>query len=988
MIKRTAALLLSVCICILMAAPFASADDVEKSNEAYNVLKEMGLITKEADETFTRAEFAQFMYNIKIFSEEKKEDLSWEENFFGNISEDFELAEDEGKVYKFDDVDPYDEYTQAIMRLVDTGIMEGVGSESFAPDRAVKNTEVIKTVLECMGYSALCNIRGGYPAGYMSVASELGISDGVDISESSEAAVSDAARVIYNAFDVKLMKLSFGENGKEISQSSSDTFLTGIMHVDYIKGVMTDNGITSLYGESEAGKGFIICNGITLNNNGENAVKVREYIGCNVKVFYFNSGDSENDIVHILPLNKNEIVTINADDINYFKDGRLNYNEGKRSKTVSLPRNIKMIYNGMAEKSFNEDTFLFENGTVTLIAPNGGEYETVIINRYTSLYIGFVDNEEKIIYNKAYSKDGTIPKSLSFKESLEEETLGIFDREGRTLDFTELSAGMVIDVCGSGTVMNIIAGDGKISDVKVKSMGEDEYGTRYIEDSEQRYYFDSIYEKAAEAPLFSLNETIDVYLNSFGKVIWAEKKDGYNLKVGYLLKVVTDEDDLETVWFKILNTEGGVSRYKNAGKVKFGDTQTADSADYVKLKPGALYAGLKPYEGSLIGYGLDGDGLIETIELPLESRGGENRLQLIYNSNGEKVTYKADGFGYFKDYTWIDETTRIFNIPADGITDETKYSCGDRTGVFTSQQDYDFKSYGTNQNGNFAEYMVTQNDVVTSMDFHQSFHSFFIVSEVKRALSPDDEPAVKISGYKTNGYRSSSFTEMTLYAKDGAGQDRQGNKVNPALMVTDTLSMNVENNKNPQYYEIKAGDIIRYTYDAEEIYPNNIELLYRADMENPYFGEKGGQKGGIAGSVGIIDSSLTDSYRYNPFTFKDSKGTLGADVSDMYSGYRVMYGFVYSVDNGISTVTTQDLTVESYDPNLGGGKYFRSYVPMRGSATKIAVSFNKKNVSVKTASIDDIKPYSDYYSECSKILSITDGGYFTAIFVINGEFGK
>ena len=241
-------------------------------------------------------------------------------------------------------------------------------------------------------------------------------------------------------------------------------------------------------------------------------------------------------------------------------------------------------------------------------------------------------------------------------------------------------------------------------------------------------------------------------------------------------------------------------------------------------------------------------------------------------------------------------------------------------------------------------------------------------------------------GKKTKKIEFMAVDHASLYAKEGAGEDRQGNSVNPAKFATDTLSMNVAANPNPKYYQIKPGDIIRYTYDSEEIYPTGIELFWRADMENPYF--KDGAKGGIPGSIGIVDETLSPDHRYNPYVFTGSDGNLSGSVTDFNASRRVLYGFVHSLDNEISTVTTQDLTAGSYDPNLGGGKFVKTFVPMRGSSTRVTIDIDGKNVSAKVAAITDIKPYNKYFSECSKILAVSSNGYYITIFVINGEWGK
>lgn len=201
MLKRIIGLLLSGCM--ISSVISVAAEGSAKNSESYEVLSKMKIVEKDSQEYMTRAEFAQAIYNVKNFAIEKGADTTWSDNFFGDIADQFEIIEDKETQHKFSDVDPFDKYTIAIDELVNTGIMRGVGEGRFAPERNVKNIEVIKTLLDFMGYTAMANIQGGYPNGYLTVATEIGVSDGINTNVSAMATVSDVARAIYNSFDVK-----------------------------------------------------------------------------------------------------------------------------------------------------------------------------------------------------------------------------------------------------------------------------------------------------------------------------------------------------------------------------------------------------------------------------------------------------------------------------------------------------------------------------------------------------------------------------------------------------------------------------------------------------------------------------------------------------------------------------------------------------------------------------------------------------------------
>lgn len=973
--------IISFILCLCMAVTFVSvnAEENSEAHESYTVLKAMGLIEKESGEEMTRAEFAQLIYDIKHFADTKIETDSWSDNFFGDLAMESELIPEEGTKFElFNDVDPNDEHTAAITELVNIGIMNGVSDTEFSPDTTVKNVEIIKTVLNLMGYKTLCNINGGYVTGYLQTAADLKISDGVDTSQAASATAGVAARIIYNAFDVKLMKLSIKGGEVEYVTDEKNTLLNKIMKADYVTGILTDNGITSLYGASDAGVGKVICGGSKFSNKGDFASNINDCLGYNVKLFYYAEGDMENEAICALKQKKNGVLTIDIESYEGYENNIFTYETDSRQKNVKISPTASFILNGAAVTSVPEDIFDFNNGYVTLIAPNGSDYETVIIKSYVSMYVGSVDTKNHIIYNKAYSAtDAEYPASFSVDEAYEAETLAVKNIAGESVGLEGISKGNVIDVSKNGNVIEIIVSANKVEKFKIESKSVDN-GVTILKGAGAEYDVDKAYEVAENQSAYGLGDTITLFTNSFGKVVWIEKESDYTLNVGYVLKTVFDEmenDGEGACFIKLIDTDGKCVKYYCADKVRFGDSETQNRTNYKKLNSERVYKYMQAAGQGIIGYGLNDNKEIDIIELPLTERGGENRLQIIYNSGTEKVIYKNDAGGKFKDFTWTDNNTRVFTVPtaeAD-LNNENRYSCIDKTTLFFSDGTYPILSYCTSSEGIRAEYMVLKKDVKNSLTFKDVDNQYFIVTNVSEGLDDEDEPAVEISGYKTSAYKGANqgLTEMVLYAKNDAGTNAQGVTVNPALYATATIDMA---NETPKYYKVKKGDIIRYKYDADEAYPTGIEIFYRADTE----GDFGGAKGALPGVKQYADSNTKV---YNIFAFKDSNGTLTNDVTEYNTYGRVVYSWLYSISKDIGIMTNRDLTLFGYDSTLG----VNGYVPIQTGATKVTVTYDNKSVSAALATVNDYKPYKDYGKECSKILTVTQNGWTTFTFVINGE---
>ena len=86
------------------------------------------------------------------------------------------------------------------------GIVNGMGDGTFAPDAPVTYEQAVKMIVCALGYESLAVKRGGYPTGYMVIASSYGVTDGVAMTPASiNATRAGVAQLIYNALEAPLM---------------------------------------------------------------------------------------------------------------------------------------------------------------------------------------------------------------------------------------------------------------------------------------------------------------------------------------------------------------------------------------------------------------------------------------------------------------------------------------------------------------------------------------------------------------------------------------------------------------------------------------------------------------------------------------------------------------------------------------------------------------------------------------------------------------
>ena len=174
-------IMLTGCFSIL---PIASANESRGCKEdVLAVLSEIGLLSSEETgeanlaSVITRAEFSQYVAKIL------------------NIT-----YADSGVLFQDIPADSF--YIKSINGLVDAGVISVPGDLKFNPDAAIKYDEAVKMVVCAAGYSELATVKGGYPAGYIAVASESGMLDNVQVADKNSLTVGESLQILYNASTV------------------------------------------------------------------------------------------------------------------------------------------------------------------------------------------------------------------------------------------------------------------------------------------------------------------------------------------------------------------------------------------------------------------------------------------------------------------------------------------------------------------------------------------------------------------------------------------------------------------------------------------------------------------------------------------------------------------------------------------------------------------------------------------------------------------
>ncbi len=138
---------------------------------------------------------------------------------------------------KFPDV-PASHWASGYINVAsDTGIINGYPDGTFLPERSVTFAEAVKMIVAGLGYTPMAETIGGYPGGYLAVAAEKDITDGVNVVGSISANRGSIAMMVDNSLEVELMEqVSYG--GRPTWSTVDKTLLKNKLKVEEMKGTV------------------------------------------------------------------------------------------------------------------------------------------------------------------------------------------------------------------------------------------------------------------------------------------------------------------------------------------------------------------------------------------------------------------------------------------------------------------------------------------------------------------------------------------------------------------------------------------------------------------------------------------------------------------------------------------------------------------------------------------------------------------------------
>ena len=563
-LKKTAVVIFTLILSLAFAA-FANAEEnvvqTADTTQEYVFLDTLGLMDESiaklgVDASVTRAQFIAIQARLMGFKGYSVPDST----------------------NKFIDVVSGSEYEEEIYFLRDKGVISGIDAYRFSPDTHITFEQACAVASISLGYKKFAeNQHGGYSQGYIQMAQQADVLGGFSQKNASEVmTVGEALKLLTNTAKALVLIERIDGNSYEYETEEGRTLIAQYCDIWSDKGIMTDNGVTSLdgTGNNSGNTAIIGKRSMVYDGNAEIASKIGRYVQ-----YYYN--DEEGTLLYVEDYkDKNTVITINASDLApddaRFGVNSVVYYDGDKLEVQDILITADMIYNGYANPSFNKDTLDIKSGTMTLIDNNGDETtDVIIIEEYENIVVNAFDATE----GKISATNGTVLNisNISRKffynskgESITQDAI----KNGAVLSYLKSANNrqIIIYVCTetlSGTV-GAVQNDG----TPLYTVDGTDYEIAYS-------LTQDIANNVAGAVLPEVGHTYLFRFDKDGKIAAVEIKYGNDWMIAYLVGVyVQDMYPDDGPVFRVIMTDGNIYEAYTPKRVNLNGTSVNSQSLY------------------------------------------------------------------------------------------------------------------------------------------------------------------------------------------------------------------------------------------------------------------------------------------------------------------------------------------------------------------------------------------------------------------------
>ncbi len=781
-LKKTLAVVLAFAMILSMGAisTFAYSDVAEGTtvSEAVSILSNLNILTGFEDGTFrpsetvTRAQMAAII--CRMLGYEDQAQSSKGSTVFEDVAADHWAS-------------GYINVAQAQQ------IINGYGDGNFGPEDKVTYEQAVKMIVAALGYDLAAQSKGGYPTGYLAIASTKGITKNANGRVGDAAARSTIAVLVYNSLEVELMdqtSWSTGSAGDEYGLTG-ETVLSRYLGVKKYEGVVTTTSLTGLAESAydpdanavigfDAATlkswGFVGSNYTTSDDslagtiNADLVADADKYLGKKVVAYIGTETDAETGEIMLYAMAEkqgaNATLKVNATQLVDDSDAnKLVYKKDGSNKKIDVKLNLTTVYENyaeitdLAEEDGTNTTEIATEDFIALLA-NGGTielidsdttvagYETAIITNYDyEAVVEEVEVDGEDIFFTLYTGD------LDDIDMESETELVVVYKDGAIVEPTAIAAGDVVTTVEIGSTARVLYVSSKNVSGSVDGWTDEEVtiaGEEYVPSALSGYSIASLQNKEG---IF--------YLNIDGQIAYADasaSKGGY----AFFLNTGKDSGMGSKYYATLVMADGSVKAYNYAKTVTINNvsyTNATASAYIAAIMDNSDAAGASSYDADEAYAHVDtAEGLL--FEVKIKNDEIKNLVAVAYSTPSSTSTYKeaTKSLGA----KTFDETSVMFALAgeydADDKIEEEDIKVGKVVEMLADDEAY-YVALPTAGLENGIYKVAVGYDLVTSVNVEGDI----IVITDKKTIAYNDESAIVITGIQAG-----KEVKITLYDEDDA----------------------------------------------------------------------------------------------------------------------------------------------------------------------------------------------------------------------------
>lgn len=510
------------------ADPFADIAD-SKHREDIVLLWELGLI---------QTEVGQDMYYPELLTTRGK--------FVETLVRCLTDVLPNGEEQVFTDVAPDNEYFDAINYAKTMGIINGMPDGRFCPDEFILAKDAVSLVCRMLGYDVLAYMNGGYAEGYLKIATQYDILDGIEMSEYLTRG--SMAALIRNAIAAPCFDVSAIRGDAAEYTPSEDGILAESYDIYYDKGLVVANNVSGISQPDSGIEG----NYVTINGEdykaGDSLARALLGYECD---FYYKKDNDEKTIISIHPQKKVEVTELSSEVYDFASITAQNvvyYDEKNKEKKIEIGNDCYILYNGVAADSSLSDLIATNpfRGKIRFVK-NPKAKNTLMIEEYKNILIGGASKRDLFIY------DAIQKKHYSFNE----DDFVYMYRNGTQAQYLDMQDGDVAMVYESKNKSG-----GRI--FRIYATNATETGKVTVVNDDKITINGEIYRKAPECTdVISPGDTLTVKLNDANEIVAIDEAETSSYAVAWILNCATyNEDPLTTVSkIRVIDTDNEIREY-------------------------------------------------------------------------------------------------------------------------------------------------------------------------------------------------------------------------------------------------------------------------------------------------------------------------------------------------------------------------------------------------------------------------------------------